>query len=192
MAALFQTHDNEPNYDKFDNEEESARSSTTVRSKNYRHLVPSGELLVRNPTTVSKLARGASGQRFAVLSTLLVAVVLAVMFACFASAPPQQTTLSEVYASEQSISSVASDAQIPAVTSTGNVSGEVAQSTQGESIDDEGNPLSSGLGASEPVSSGGVSIGVIAVVGILAVGAFFSVLIRKLNANISDMNGMFK
>lgn len=147
---------------------------------------------MRNPTTVSKLARGASGQRFAVLSTLLVAVVLAVMFACFASAPPQQTTLSEVYASEQSISSVASDAQIPAVTSTGNVSGEVAQSTQGESIDDEGNPLSSGLGASEPVSSGGVSIGVIAVVGILAVGAFFSVLIRKLNANISDMNGMFK
>ena len=70
-------------------------------------------------------------------------------------------------------------------------SGESAKSGESESIDDEENPMTSGLGGGEPVTND-VGVASIAVVGIIAVGAFFFALIRKLNSNIKDMDSMFR
>lgn len=70
-------------------------------------------------------------------------------------------------------------------------SSESAEPEEGESIDDEENPMSSGLGGGEPISND-AGFGGIIVVGIVAVAAFFFVLIRKLNGSIRDMNSMFK
>ena len=70
-------------------------------------------------------------------------------------------------------------------------SGESAKSDESESIDDEENPMTSGLGGGEPITND-VGVAGIAVVGIIAVGAFFFVLMRKLNSNIKDMDSMFR
>ena len=69
---------------------------------------------------------------------------------------------------------------------------EASTSAEGETIDDEENPMSSGLGGAEPVSSSMISFGIVAICGIIAVAAFFMALMRKLNGNINDMNKMFK
>ena len=60
-----------------------------------------------------------------------------------------------------------------------------------EILDEEGTPLSSGLGGGEPVS-GGVGFVPFAIVGIAIVAVFFLVLMRRLNSNIKDMSRMFK
>jgi len=66
-----------------------------------------------------------------------------------------------------------------------------ANGDETEIVDDEGTPLSSGLGGGEPAFSS-VGFGPIAIVGIVAVALFFLVLMRRLNTSIKDMNRMFK
>lgn len=63
---------------------------------------------------------------------------------------------------------------------------------ESEAIEDDETPMSSGLGGGEPISSGGLGFGTVAIAGIAAVAAFFFVLMRRLNGNINDMNRMFK
>ncbi|MBR0404714.1 MAG: hypothetical protein IJI68_05880 [Eggerthellaceae bacterium] len=65
------------------------------------------------------------------------------------------------------------------------------EAAETEILDDEGTPLSSGLGGGEPIS-GGVGFVPVAIVGIAVVALFFLVLMRRLNSNIKDMSRMFK
>lgn len=66
-----------------------------------------------------------------------------------------------------------------------------ANASEAETIDEEDNPLSSGLGGGEPVVNG-IGFGPIAIAGIAVVALFFFVLMRRLNSNIKDMSRMFK
>ena len=139
--------------------------------------------------------RSTTRQKLAVLGALVFAAVLAVMLTCFVSKPPQQSTFAPVYATEQvNVSSGAAsavDSSLPANEGQSTLN-EASTSAEGETIDDEENPMSSGLGGAEPVSSSMISFGIVAICGIIAVAAFFMALMRKLNGNINDMNKMFK
>ena len=61
-----------------------------------------------------------------------------------------------------------------------------------QTIEEDENPLSSGLGGGEPASGGGLSFWPIAIVGIVAVGLFFFILMRRMHHNVRDMTSMFK
>ena len=58
----------------------------------------------------------------------------------------------------------------------------------GDEIEDEANPMSSGLGGGEPVDSlGGIGLEWVIVVGIIAVIAFFGVSTARQNSSINKM-----
>ena len=63
--------------------------------------------------------------------------------------------------------------------------------SESEDIEDDETPMTSGLGGGEPVSDD-IGLGRFALVGIIAIGVFFFVLMRRLNGNIKDMNHIFK
>lgn len=114
------------------------------------------------------------------LLALAAMILLALSLALTAMAPNAYADIKpadEVAASDESTSAEPADA-------------EAADQEEGESIEDEETPLSSDLGGGEPAASD-VNVAAIAVVGIIAVGSFFFVLMRKLNGNINDMNKMF-
>lgn len=62
------------------------------------------------------------------------------------------------------------------------------QAASGETIADEENPLSSGLGGSEPMAMAGANLQWVIVAGIVAVVVFFGVSTLKVNKSIGKMN----
>lgn len=115
------------------------------------------------------------------LAAFLIALMLGLSF--FAVTSFDQHFTSDAYASIRSVDEdAAPDDQ---------KEDESAKSGESESIQEDETPMSSGLGGGEPVSND-MGIAEIAIVGIIAVGAFFFVLMRKLNTNIKDMDSMFK
>ena len=124
---------------------------------------------------------------------LVAACVLALVL-CFGGANVQpQNAYAEIYPANEATAGNPAAAQDPqASASAPSANGDSQdEAAEGESIEDEETPMSSGLGGGEPVASG-FSFGPIAIVGIVAVAAFFFVLFRRLNGSISRMNNMFK
>lgn len=105
--------------------------------------------------------------------------------------PSHEDAYAEVYSQAEKAQSAAAadtvDSQTPDVSSP---SSDESASDE-EAIEDDETPMSSGLGGSEPIFNGS-NFGRVAVVGIVAVVAFFLVLMRRLNGNMKDMNRMFK
>ena len=150
---------------------------------------------MRSKMQPSRSFRGASA--FLAIAACALAFCLAVVALCL----PSQEADQDGYQSSDSVqvsdaSSEAKDSS-PVVSATSNaVSKASAASAEAdeegaESIDDEENPMSSGLEGGEPVS-GGFSFAPVAIVGILAVALFFAVIMRRMNGSIRDLKRMFK
>ena len=115
------------------------------------------------------------------LATIAVSVVLGFMLLSVVEF--DTPFVSEAYATIRAVDDEVTDEQLAA--------DENAKSDESESIEDEDNPMASGLGGGEPTSND-IGFGGVAIVGIVAVGAFFFLLMRKLNTSIKDMNSMIK
>lgn len=124
-----------------------------------------------------------------------IAACMLALVVCFGGLNAQPySAYAEIYPANEAASdnpAAAQDPQASASSADANDDSEENGEAEGESIEDEETPMSSGLGGGEPVASG-FSFGPIAVAGIVAVVAFFLVLFRKLNGSISRMNSMFK
>lgn len=137
----------------------------------------------------------ASGQvsRLYIWVTSIIAAVmlaLAVSFCMGAVAP--QDAYATIYAAPESEQAADVDERASTTKSMNGASAEEAdEAAEGETIEDDETPMSSGLGGGEPVA-GGVGFGGIAIVGIAIVAVFFLVLMRKTNGSIKDMRTMFK
>lgn len=68
-----------------------------------------------------------------------------------------------------------------------------ASAQETETIEDEDNPLSDGLGGGEPaLSQAGAGIQWVVIAGIIAVVAFFAVKTHRLNSSINKMKDTFR
>ena len=119
------------------------------------------------------------------LATIAVSVVLG--FSILSLVDFNTPFVTEAYATIRSVDDEVTEEQL--VADENEKSNEKSGSS--ESIEDEENPMSSGLGGGEPVSND-IGFGAVAIIGIVVVAAFFLILMRKLNTSIKHMNSMFK
>ena len=119
------------------------------------------------------------------LATIAVSVVLG--FSILSLVDFNTPFVTEAYATIRSVDDEVTEEQL--VADENEKSNEKSGSS--ESIEDEENPMSSGLGGGEPVSND-MGFGAVAIIGIVVVAAFFFILMRKLNTSIKHMNSMFK
>lgn len=75
-----------------------------------------------------------------------------------------------------------------AASSDGAAAADEAEDAEGEAIEDDENPMSSGLDDAMAVSSTGIPLYAYVIIGIVAVVVFYLVSTRKLNSSISKMN----
>ena len=120
---------------------------------------------------------------------LIVTFTLAFVVFCVSSVQSYDNAYATIYpVSEPAASDQADDSSSsPDKASAAGAQDEAAES-EGEAIEDDANPMSSGLGGGEPVSSSsGIGIEWIIVLGIIAVVVFFALSTHRLNDNISKM-----
>lgn len=133
----------------------------------------------------------ASAGRLAWALVIAMTVALSSPFSC--ASCPDAGFAAFAYASTPSAEKApqADDRSDASEAADGTGSSEYPEDPEDEAVEDDETPMTSGLGGGEPVSDG-IGPGSFAIVGIMAIGAFFFVLMRKLNGNIKDMNRIFK
>ena len=99
-------------------------------------------------------------------------------FNAFANVYPANET-AQVEGDQNSVSSSSDSAEA------------AADSDEGESIEDDETPMSSGLDGAELLSPS-FSFAPVAIAGIIGVAAFFGIIINRTNGSIRDLNRMFK
>jgi len=150
---------------------------------------------MRSKMQPSRSFRGASA--FLAIVACALAFCLVVVALCLPSQEADQVGHQSSNSAQISDASSETQDSSPAVSTTSNAISKASAASaesdgeEAESIEDEENPMSSGLEGGEP-ASGGFSFAPVAIVGILAVALFFAVIMRRMNGSIRDLKGMFK
>lgn len=123
------------------------------------------------------------------IAAIIVAATLAFVIFAIGASQTQDDAFAAIYpVSEQTADDEADDQGSEDAAVPDKAAGTSQASEEGESIDDDANPMSSGLGGGEPISSTrGIGVEWFIGLGILAVVVFFAVSTRRLNSNIDKM-----